>query len=346
MDLKTIDRIVYYIPFRQLRNDVRELLKTITKLPFEVIPGDKSIIKHFRESIKNDNNFITKYAKLVKGLDDESAKIIFNMIFNKVYFYKNIDDPVFFTEEELIEEDKQFVEFIPQIKKINDECFVYNQYLLPINGFAPTTFYYKYSMDKINNLEYLKNKNIIDAGGYIGDTALLFSNYTNKNVYSFEPFQKNIDLMNKTIKLNDVSNIIPIKKALGDENKDMYIYFKNDSVEDGCIELEEKREFIDSNLSEEKIETITLDTFVEENNIEVGLIKTDLEGFEQKFLKGAVNTIKKQKPILIISIYHNYSDFFDIKPMIESWNLGYKFKIGKPSQATAIVETVLIAEVY
>ena len=102
MDLKTIDRIVYYLPFRQLRNDVRELLKTITKLPFEVIPGDKSIIKHFRESIKNDNNFITKYAKLVKGLDDESAKIIFNMIFNKVYFYKNIDDPVFFTEEELI----------------------------------------------------------------------------------------------------------------------------------------------------------------------------------------------------------------------------------------------------
>ena len=201
-------------------------------------------------------------------------------------------------------------------------------------------------MDKINNLEYLKNKNIIDAGGYIGDTALLFSNYTNKNVYSFEPFQKNIDLMNKTIKLNDVNNIIPIKKALGDENKDMYIYFKNDGLADACIELEEKREFIDSNLAEEKIETITLDSFVEENNIEVGLIKTDLEGFEQNFLKGAVNTIKNQKPILIISIYHNYSDFFDIKPMIESWNLGYKFKIGKPSQATAIVETVLIAEVY
>ena len=90
----------------------------------------------------------------------------------------------------------------------------------------------------------------------------------------------------------------------------------------------------------------TLDSFVDKNNIKVGLIKTDLEGFEQNFLKGSLNTIKKQKPILIISIYHNYSDFFDIKPMIEELDLGYKFKIIKSNDFNLIVETKLLAEVY
>ena len=75
-----------------------------------------------------------------------------------------------------------------------------------------------------------------------------------------------------------------------------------------------------------------MDNFVEENNIEVG------------FLEGAVNTIKTQKPILMISIYHSYDDFFNIKPLIESWNLSYKFKIFKPIQPSITSETMLLAE--
>ena len=91
---------------------------------------------------------------------------------------------------------------------------------------------------------------------------------------------------------------------------------------------------------------VTLDSYVKENNIEVGLIKTDLEGFEQPFLRGAIETIKEQKPVLIISIYHNYSDFFEIKPMLENLNLGYKFKIIEPKALeSAIVSTLLLAEV-
>ena len=63
-------------------------------------------------------------------------------------------------------------------------------------------------------------------------------------------------------------------------------------------------------------------------------------------MKGALETIKEQKPVLIISIYHNYSDFFEIKPMIEDLNLGYKFKIIEPkAPESAIVSTLLLAEV-
>lgn len=55
--------------------------------------------------------------------------------------------------------------------------------------------------------------------------------------------------------------------------------------------------------------------------------------------------IFKQKPILIISIYHNYSDFFKIKPLIESWNLGYRFDFFRGVDGmTTFADTMLICE--
>ena len=90
-----------------------------------------------------------------------------------------------------------------------------------------------------------------------------------------------------------------------------------------------------------------LDDYVLDNHIDnIGLIKVDIEGFEQNFLKGATQTIKKFKPTMLLSIYHNYSDFFKIKPLIESWNLGYKFDFFHGTlENTAEDEILLICEV-
>ena len=80
-------------------------------------------------------------------------------------------------------------------------------------------------------------------------------------------------------------------------------------------------------------------------NQNIGLIKVDLEGAEQRFLKGAEKTIKAQKPLLLISIYHTPSDFFDIKPLIESWNLGYEFTVFNPVDWGILIETMIICEI-
>jgi hypothetical protein len=95
----------------------------------------------------------------------------------------------------------------------------------------------------------------------------------------------------------------------------------------------------------EDISITTLDDFVAENNLQIGLIKADVEGFEQNLLRGARKTIAEQKPVLRICIYHNVSDFLDIKPLIESWNLGYKFRILKPADGSVFNEAALLAEV-
>ena len=60
---------------------------------------------------------------------------------------------------------------------------------------------------------------------------------------------------------------------------------------------------------------------------------------------GGVNTIITQRPVLLISIYHNIDDFFEIKPWLQNMNLGYSFKIIRPILNYSFFnETMLLAE--
>ena len=71
----------------------------------------------------------------------------------------------------------------------------------------------------------------------------------------------------------------------------------------------------------------------------------DIEGAERCAIQGAVNTIRTQMPILIISIYHSIEDFFEIKPMIEKITDKYVFHIFRPVlEHSFLEETVLICE--
>lgn len=228
--------------------------------------------------------------------------------------------------------------FRREIIKLSDNCYAWKDYLLPINHFETSVFYYKNSIEELKNKAYFKDKDIVDVGGFIADSALIFSNYTSKKIYSFEASTLNYSLMLKTIKMNDKENsIIPVNFGLGSSHKKVSIPLQ---ISSGLRTNED----LNKNNSE-VIELIPLDEYVEKNNLNVGLIKVDIEGAEQDFLKGAEKTIKKYKPSLLISIYHNPSDFFNIKPLIESWNLGYKFKIVKCIDGQISGETLLIAEV-
>ena len=182
----------------------------------------------------------------------------------------------------------------------------------------------------------MRNKDFIDVGGFVGDSAIIFEQeFCDKNIYSFEATKSNFKLLERTLWLNNATRIIPINKALGAVEGKMQI----------CVN-ESGSSIVAHHSDEMEItEIITLDSFVRENRIEVGFIKVDIEGFEMEFLKGAKETIESQKPAMLISIYHQPSDYFDIKPLIESWNLGYKFKIHQGIDYSLVVETALFCEV-
>jgi len=284
-------------------------------------------------------DFQEKFLKLVNGLDEDSAKTIATIINRQLAIRNTLGQP---NDIYNLEEKNKIRElnenFWPLIIKLSEEMYALGKYLLPINHFEPSVFYDKHGLDYVKDLESIKNKDIIDAGGFIGDSILILSPLTNKAVYSFEPVVANYELMKKTVQFNNIKNAVCENYALGN-NKDIIEIHVNSSASSVSDLIVNETKYVS------KCDVIKLDDYVFENNLDVGLIKVDLEGYEQKFLAGAMRTIKEQKPVLLLSIYHNPDDFFNIKPLIESWNLGYTFKVFKPVDYSISLETLLIAEV-
>ena len=280
--------------------------------------------------------FEKAYLNLIKNTDTQSINLVNRIINDMRYYNENKKTPCFSEEE--AKKIKQ-IENIhkSRILQLSNELFSYEKYFLPINYFETGIFYEKYSIDEFSQLDKIRQGNIVDAGAFIGDSSIILAQYTDNKVYAFEPVKENYELLLKTITINSdlQEHIVPVNLALSDKISEINI-----SVNGQCSSAVNSV----SDYSEH-IKTTTLDDFVQQNNLKISLIKTDVEGFEQNLLRGAQNTICEQKPALLISMYHGCDDFFNIKPLIESWGLGYKFKIRKPQIKCISNGTLLIAEI-
>ena len=304
-------------------------------------PGEREALAKLFSDAMNREDSAQRFSALISGLDNESRNTVSDIIHRMGMIAdgnKSLQDV--YTQREQEEFVRMNDEFSSKIVKLNDNLYYYNGYYLPVNQFDSSVFYSKYAIDELTTLDSVRNKDIIDAGGYVGDTALLFSSYTDKSIHVFEASPSNMDIIRETIRLNQLENIVPVSKALGEKSGTATFSL---GERNSCNSLVERPGYNYPNHIE--VPVITLDDYVRENNLEVGLIKVDIEGGEQLLLKGAVETIRTQHPILLISIYHSANDFFEIKPMIEKMCDKYTFRIIKPANSVIVIETILLAEV-
>ena len=304
-------------------------------------PGEREALAKLFSDAMNREDSAQRFSALISGLDNESRNTVSDIIHRMGMIAdgnKSLQDV--YTQREQEEFVRMNDEFSSKIVKLNDNLYYYNGYYLPVNQFDSSVFFTRYGIDKLTTLDSVRNKHIIDAGGYVGDTALLFSSYTDKNIHVFEASPSNMDIIRETISLNHLDNIVPVSKALGEKSGTATFSL---GERNSCNSLVERPGYNYPDHIE--VPVVTLDDYVRENNIEVGLIKVDIEGGEQMLLRGAVETIRTQHPILLISIYHSANDFFEIKPMIEKMCGKYTFRIVKPANPAIALETILLAEV-
>jgi hypothetical protein len=252
--------------------------------------------------------------ELKKGLENEDIEILNRILLRMekaAIYYKGksfCDKRDFFTFEELKEFERMRTATCDGgARKVGDYWQLDNFKLPNREDFEPSLFYYKYELDRLKTVSAFREskKAIFDVGAFTGNsTVLLRSLFPDNPIYSFEPLH--YDTLLEVIKINNLKGIIPVNVGLSDKSGELEIEFA------GRVR---------------RCPIITIDDYVKQNNVKVGLIKSDIEGMEMLMLNGALNTIKEQKPILLISIYHNYNDFFKIKPMLEGLELGYKFVV-------------------
>jgi FkbM family methyltransferase len=172
----------------------------------------------------------------------------------------------------------------------------------------------------------IQGKDFLDCGGFTGDSAYVFERYYQpKTVYSFEPNPENAIKYMKNIKAFDLQRCKLIQKGVGDKEINLQ-YLTNKSGSSKIVDT------IDAQT--DLIEITTIDQFVAKHELQVGLIKMDIENFEPQALIGARETLINQRPVVLISIYHSLKELLGIKPFLESLLSNYVFHIDHLSSTT------------
>jgi|688.fasta_scaffold330363_2 FkbM family methyltransferase len=160
-----------------------------------------------------------------------------------------------------------------------------------------------------------KNSIVFDVGANIGIYSLLMSDLVGKGgrVISFEPEERNIELFKKSIKINNLKNIKLHECLLSNKRSNEFFYIDHDYYGSSSI--------LKQDLSSKKykkiiLETNTFDNIVFNKYEKVNFIKCNIDGSEYKFLEGAIKTIKKFKPEILLE--------FNIKRFEKNKNFNFE----------------------
>lgn len=168
--------------------------------------------------------------------------------------------------------------------------------------------------------------NILDAGANIGYYAILEASLINKGkVYAFEPDPRNIEVLEKNIKLNNFSEKIKLYPyAVGNEDsvKKFNLYEEsNISSFIKNIKKQGEKKLID-------IKCVKLDNFPEIDKID--FIRSDIEGYECFLIDGMMEFLKRKKNIKLLMELHpdcyNDQELDFTKRLEELKKIGFKAK--------------------
>jgi FkbM family methyltransferase len=148
-----------------------------------------------------------------------------------------------------------------------------------------------------DNFSDSKFKTALDIGANIGNHSLFFSQYFS-TVYAFEPNPVTYELLKiNSIYVSKTKNIIPYCYGLSDKTQNLNLRFDPNNIGNSKIVFENDFCINDKNQITIKVEKADNLSFLKDSNI--GLIKIDVEGHEIFTLKGAVEIIRINKPIII-----------------------------------------------
>lgn len=181
-------------------------------------------------------------------------------------------------------------------------------------------------------LEYIKNKDFIDAGAFEGESNLLLQEYSPRKVYSFEPSPSAASRFRRNLSRGKVNHAKYQLETIALGNENTMISFVDDGKSSSC-----------RNVGGVQVKMMKLDDYQKENDLVVGFIKADVEGMGVRMLEGMPDTLRKFRPVLCLSIYHNKDEFINTKPLLENLKLNYHMKIICLNPEVAVREVCLLA---
>ncbi len=189
-----------------------------------------------------------------------------------------------------------------------------HEYLLPLEGYSLKTMIGKSdaALNDPAEMGYLKHildaiqpgQTVFDVGVYRGYFSLAFLGKVGNTgkIIAFEPNPHTVRLLQETIAVNHLSNMILVSKAVSDQpNGKLKMWVAGISSVSSL-----RGEALDTPSSETiEVDVTSIDQYVTETGIFPDVIKIDIEGAELLALQGAAETLKQQKTIVACEIHPN-----------------------------------------
>lgn len=269
-----------------------------------------------------ENNMPVKIDNLKLGLDKKSCGIVDKCLYRMSHLPDLSKSSLFFVEHERYikefetQEERFFRELYESESKKYGEEFDLGGDCYNVDTFL---FHHGLYFQNTEVKEYIKNTYFVDGGAYIGDSALVLSKYSPKKIFSFELSKSTTEKYNLTMKSNKINEdkFCIINKGLSDCCKQITFLDTSDQGASLCYE------------GNVKIDTVSVDSFFDDDSTRVGFIKADVEGYGLKALIGMKNTIARDRPVLSLAIYHTPEEFFEMKPYLAeiTKDLNYNIEI-------------------
>ena len=141
-------------------------------------------------------------------------------------------------------------------------------------------------------MEYIdKQKSIIDVGCWIGDNTIPWSFLIDDAVvHAIDPSEKNLNFARKIASLNGKKNINWVKSVCSETIGEKLSF-------NGTLE---QASFKKDTTGDHAIVSNTLDNIINNSSYKkISLMHVDVEGFEKQTIKGAMEIISNDKPIII-----------------------------------------------
>ena len=153
-------------------------------------------------------------------------------------------------------------------------------------------------------IPYSHNSAALDVGANIGNHSIYFSEFFG-SVFAFEPNPRTFALLKVNSQFACINgNIKCFNYGLSDQNSNLFLKSSQSNIGGSTIVSSSSSVGNDSVFL---IDVKRADDITQLFNRDIALIKIDIEGHELQALKGAVELIKKNKPIIL---FEQHADEF------------------------------------
>jgi FkbM family methyltransferase len=159
---------------------------------------------------------------------------------------------------------------------------------------------------------------VLEAGGHIGYVTLYLARLAGLagSVEVFEPGSNNLPYLRANVAGRPHVTVHPV--ALGSEPGELALYLEdltgqNNSLVPGFYVLQaNQRNAVRATVTTQRVSVTTIDEHVASTSAVPDFIKMDIEGFEREALLGAVRTLERHRPRIMVEVQTHHREITDL----------------------------------